>query len=139
MPARCEDVRVNSPAKPSVPVVIKISPMAHVAVGFLVLSLFAVVLAAPAWFALLLVIPVVLSAAIIRYRTVVGRDEFTARTLLRSTTVAWSDVDGLRFDRRSWVLARRKDGSELRLPAVTFATLPTLTAATGGRVPNPYQ
>ena len=31
------------------------------------------------------------------------------------------------------------DGSELRLPAVTFATLPLLTAASGGRVPNPYQ
>ncbi|WP_319455566.1 MULTISPECIES: PH domain-containing protein [unclassified Mycobacterium] len=113
--------------------------MAHLAVGFLALAMLALVLAQPTWFAPLLAIPVLLSAAIIRYRTVVARDEVTARTLLGSTTVAWSDVDGLRFDRRSWALARRKDGSELRLPAVTFATLPTLTAATGGRVPNPYE
>lgn len=130
---------MSSSAKSAASVVIKISPMAHLAVGFLALALLALVLAEPTWFAPLLAIPVLLSAAIIRYRTVVGRDEVTARTLLGSTTVAWSDVDGLRFDRRSWALARRKDGSELRLPAVTFATLPTLTAATGGRVPNPYE
>ena len=69
--------------------------MAHLAVGFLVLALLALVLAQPAWFAPLLVIPILLS--------------------------------------------RRTDGSELRLPGVTFATLPMLTAATGGRVPNPYE
>lgn len=137
--ARCEDGRVSSPAKPTAPVIVKISPMAHLAVGFLVLALLALVLAQPAWFAPLLVIPILLSAAIIRYRTVVGRDALTVRTLVGSTTVPWSDVEGLRFDRRSWALARRKDGSELRLPGVTFATLPMLTAATGGRVPNPYE
>jgi len=121
------------------PVILKISPMAHVAVGFLTLGLLALVLAKPALFAPLLVIPVLASLVIIRYRTVVGRDAFTARTLFGSTTVPWTDVDGLRFDRRSWALACRNDGSEVRLPGVTFATLPTLTAATDGRVPNPYQ
>jgi hypothetical protein len=130
---------VSSRAKPATPVIIKISPMAHLAVGFLTLALLSLVLAQPTWFAPLLIIPVAASAAIIRYRTVVDRDEFTVRTLLGSNTVPWSDVDGLRFDRRSWALARRKDGSELRLPGVTFATLPTLTAATEGRVPNPYE
>ncbi len=130
---------MSSRAKPATPVIIKISPMAHLAVGFLTLALLSLVLAQPTWFAPLLIIPVAASAAIIRYRTVVDRDEFTARTLLGSNTVPWNDVDGLRFDRRSWALARRKDGSELRLPGVTFATLPTLTAATEGRVPNPYE
>ena len=130
---------MSSRAKPATPVIIKISPMAHLAVGFLTLALLSLVLAQPTWFAPLLIIPVAASAAIIRYRTVVDRDEFTVRTLLGSNTVPWSDVDGLRFDRRSWALARRKDGSELRLPGVTFATLPTLTAATEGRVPNPYE
>ena len=63
----------------------------------------------------------------------------TARTLLGSETVAWDDIDGLRFDRRAWARAQLKDGREVRLPAVTFATLPQLTAASGGRVPNPYE
>jgi hypothetical protein len=112
--------------------------MAHFAVGFLVLGLLALVLAGPAWLALLLVIPVILSASISRYRTVADRDTVTARTLLGSQTVAWDDVEGLRFGKGSWACAHLNDGSELRLPAVTFATLPLLTEGSGGRVPNPY-
>jgi hypothetical protein len=127
---------VSSPA--ATPVVIRISPMAHFAVGFLALGLLALVLAGPGWFALLLVIPVILSALIIRYRTVADQDTVTARTLLGSQTVAWNDVDGLRFGKGSWALAQCKGGTELRLPAVTFSTVPLLTEASGGRVPNPY-
>jgi hypothetical protein len=113
--------------------------MAHFAVGFLALGLLATVLAGPEWVAPLLVIPVILSALIIRYRTVADRDAVTARTLLGSETVSWVDVEGLRFGKGSWAYARLKDGAELRLPAVTFATLPLLTEASAGRVPNPYK
>lgn len=131
---------VSSPSDPATntPVIIKISPMAHLAVGFFALGLLSLVLANPTWFAPLLILPVLASVAVARYRTVADRDTVTARTLVGSRTVPWSDIDGLRFDKRSWALARRNDGSEFRLPAVTFATLPQLTAATNGRVPNPY-
>jgi len=121
------------------PLVIRISPMAHFAVGFFTLGLLALVLAGPAWAALLLVIPVILSAAIIRYRTVADHNAVTARSLLDSETVNWDDIEGLRFGKTSWAHAQLKDGGELRLPAVTFATLPLLTEASGGRVPNPYK
>ncbi|HEX2285420.1 MAG TPA: PH domain-containing protein [Mycobacterium sp.] len=113
--------------------------MAHFAVGFLALGLLSLVLAGPSWVALLLVIPVMLSACVIRYRTVADRDGVTARSLLGSETVTWEDIEGLRFGRSSWGYAQLTDGRELRLPAVTFATLPLLTEASGGRVPNPYQ
>ncbi|MGY4652262.1 hypothetical protein ACVWWN_006058 [Mycobacterium sp. URHB0021] len=129
---------MNSPSAPTAPVVIRISPMAHFAVGFLALGLLALVVAGPPWFALVLVIPVLLSVLVIRYRTVADRDTVTVRTLTASETVAWDDIDGLRFGKSSWARARRKDGTEVRLPAVTFATLPLLTEASGGRVPNPY-
>jgi hypothetical protein len=134
-------VGVTSPAAhgATTPVVIRMSPMAHLAVGFLTLGLLALVLAKPVVFAPLLVLPVLASTAIVRYRTVADADTVTARTLVSSTTAPWSDIDGLRFDRSSWALARRRDGSEFRLPAVTFATLPLLAAVTGGRVPNPYE
>lgn len=128
----------SAPAPP-VPVVIRISPIAHLAVGFLALSLLSVVLAAPAWLAPLFVIPVLLSASIIRYRTVADREKITARTLLGSESIAWDDIDGLRFGKGSWAFARRRDGSEVRLPAVTFATLPLLSSVSGGRLPNPYE
>lgn len=123
----------SSPA----PAVIKVSPLAHFAVGFLTLGLLAPVLTWPLT-APLLVIPVLLSALIIRLRTVADKHGVTVRTLLGSRTVRWDEIDGLRFSKSSWARARLNSGAELRLPAVTFATLPLLTEASEGRVPNPY-
>jgi Bacterial PH domain len=127
----------SEPADASV--TLKISPMAHFAVGFFTLGLLALILAQPAIFTALLIIPAIASIAIVRYRTVADRHNVTARGLLSSRTEAWTEIDGLRFDRGSWAKARLKDGSDMRLPGVTFATLPQLTSVTGGRVPNPYE
>ncbi|OBJ52257.1 PH domain-containing protein [Mycobacterium asiaticum] len=120
------------------PVVIKVSPVAHIAVGFLTLCLLVPVTAFP-WTLPLLVIPLLLSAMIVRLRTVADDRGVRVRTLLGSRTLAWEDIDGLRFHRGNWARAKLKDGSEVRLPAVTFATLPQLTEASSGRVPNPYR
>ena len=117
---------------------IKVSPIAHLAVGFFTLGLLIPVMLWPPS-APLLVIPVVLSAMIVRLRTVADGDGVTVRTLLRSRRMRWDDIDGLRFHRGSWARARLTSGEELRLPAVTFATLPLLTEASSGRVPNPYR
>jgi hypothetical protein len=118
--------------------VIKVSPMAHLAVGFLALGLLIPVMLWPPSMPLL-AIPVVLSAMIVRLRTVADEQGLTVRTLLGSQTVRWDEIDGLRFHRGSWARACLKSGALLRLPAVTFATLPLLTEASSGRVPNPYR
>ena len=120
------------------PVVIRISPTAHIAVGFLTLGLLVPVLTFPSICAPLLVIPVLLSAMIVRLRTVADAQTVTARTLLGSRTVGWADIAGLRFVKSSWARAQLRNGEELRLPAVTFSTLPLLTEASQGKVPNPY-
>lgn len=112
--------------------------MAHFAVGFLTLGLLVPVLTWPVS-APLLVIPLLLSAMIVRLRTVADDQGVTVRTLLSSQTVPWEDIDGLRFHRGSWARARLKSGAEVRLPAVTFATLPQLAEVSAGRVPNPYR
>ncbi len=124
---------------PDTSVILKISPTAHLAVGFFTLGLLALVLAEPALFAPLLVIPLVASIAIVRYRTVADQQNVTARTLLSSRTEAWTDVDGLRFDRGSWARAHLKDGTDMRLPAVTFATLPQLTVGDERPGPEPLR
>lgn len=111
--------------------------MAHFAVGFFALGLLIPVLTWPAS-APLLVIPIILSALIIRLRTVADQQGVTVRTLLGSRAVRWDQIDGLRFTKSLWARAQLKGDGELRLPAVTFATLPVLTEASGGRVPNPY-
>jgi Bacterial PH domain len=127
----------NNERKNAAPVVLRISPTAHLASGFGALGLLAVVLAVP-WTAPLLVIPVIASAMIVRLRTVADARTVTARTLLSSRTVDWADIKGLRFVKRSWARAELTSGEELRLPAVTFAMLPLLAEVSGGRVPNPY-
>lgn len=119
------------------PVVIKISPMALFAVGFTALGLLIPVMTW-AWTTPLLLIPAVLAAMVLRLRTVADHDTVTARSLLGSRKVGWDEIDGLKFTGSSWARASLKDGSELRLPAVTFATLPLLTDVSNGRVPNPY-
>jgi len=119
------------------PVVLKISPMAHLAVGFFALGLLVPVLTWPVT-APLLSIPVLLSALIVRFRTQADDSGVTVRTLLGSRSVRWEDIEGLRFSRGSWGRAQLKDGHRLQLPAVTFANLPQLTRASAGRVPNPY-
>ena len=119
------------------PVVLRIPPTAHLASGFAALGMLAVVLAQPLT-APLLVLPVLASMMIVRLRTVADAQTVTARTLLGSRTVDWADIKGLRFVRGSWARAELTSGQELRLPAVTFATLPLLAEISGDRVPNPY-
>ena len=51
-------VTSQSPSAPAEPVVIRMSPMAHFAVGFLALGMLALVLSWPVWAAPLLIIPV---------------------------------------------------------------------------------
>lgn len=112
--------------------------MAHLAVGFLTLGLLIPVMLWPPSLPLL-ILPVLLSAMIVRLRTVADEQGVTVRTLFGSRRVHWDDIDGLRFHRGSWGRAQLNSGTELRLPAVTFSTLPELTEASAGRVPNPYE
>lgn len=123
----------------STPTVIRISPMAHFASGFLGLALLAVVPAYGTVGLALMVIPALVSLTIERLRTTADEDTVTARTLVRSRTIPWSQIDGLKFTRSRWARACMGDTGDVVLPAVTFATLPVLTAASGGKVPNPYQ
>jgi hypothetical protein len=120
-------------------VVIRISPMAHSASIVLAVSTLILIPALGNWALGLLIIPILASAAIVRLRTVAGENTVTARSLLTTRTVPWSDIEGLRFNRGGWARACRAGGETLLLPAVTFATLPRLTAASAGRVPNPYR
>ncbi len=124
-------------AASSDPVVIQISPMAHIAAALVALAMTLPVLALP-WLTPILLIPLLASLAVVRLRTVATPDTLTARSLLKSTSVGWDQVEGLKFVKGSWARATLVDGGELALPAVSFSTLPQLARASGGRVPNPY-
>jgi hypothetical protein len=129
----------QTPAPDAQPVVIRISPMAQFAPAFLAVSILVLIPAFGNWALALLLIPALVSIAIVRLRTVADRDAVTARSLLSTKTVPWSQIEGLRFTRGGWARACGAGGDALLLPGVTFATLPRLTAASAGRVPNPYR
>lgn len=111
--------------------------MAHLAVGFMAVCLLIPVLTWPPS-APLLILPVLASAMIARWRTVADSRCVTARTLLGSRSVNWDTIAGLGFTRGSWAQAHLNSGERVRLPAVTFSALPHLTEVSGHRVPNPY-
>ena len=120
-------------------IVVRIAQMAHIASVFILIWLILMMPAFGRWGLMLLPVPVLLSYAIERLRTTADNDSVTARYLLSTRTLPWSQVEGLKFTRGRWARACRPDMSEMRLPAVTFSTLPQLTAASGGKVPNPYR
>lgn len=119
--------------------VIRIAPIAHFASAFLTLALLTIGPAFGKAGMALLLIPLLVSVAIERLRTVADADTVTARGLFSSRSVTWPQIEGLKFDRGRWGRACLTDGSQMLLPAVTFVTLPRLTAASGGRVPDPYR
>lgn len=112
--------------------------MAHITSIFLLIILVGLLPAFGRWGVLLLAIPVLISVAIARLRTTADAESVTAHMLLSSRTLAWSDVEGLKFTKGRWARACRYGEADVVLPAVTFSTLPALTAVSGGRVPNPY-
>ncbi len=90
--------------------------MAHFAVGFLTLGLLALVLARPAWFAPLLVIPVDPVGVAHRLPHRRDRDTVTARTLLGSKTVPLGATSTVAVRQGFMGLAQRKDGPNCGCP-----------------------
>ena len=85
---------MTAPAGPA-QAVIRISPMAHFAPAFLALAMLTLMPALGSWALALLAIPLAISVAIVRLRTTADGDAVTARGLLASRTLPWTEVEGL--------------------------------------------
>lgn len=85
----------------------------------------------------LYVVPVGLGVWLLRTRTVAGPDGLVARRVLRSRTMPWSELDGLRVPERAWARAVLRSGEEVPLPAVRARDLPVLAAVSGGWLSDP--
>nr|WP_237421638.1 PH domain-containing protein [Gordonia sp. SID5947] len=90
------------------------------------------------WLGWTLILPVLLGWWIVRIRTVVTEDGLKAVHTFSTREIAWNELDGLQFPRWSSVRAVLVNGARVRLPAITFADLPRLAAASRGRIPDPY-
>jgi Bacterial PH domain len=85
----------------------------------------------------LYLVPLGVAIWLVRARTVVGPETVVVHRVVGSQRVSWSDLQGLRIDERSRVLAVLRGGDEVRLPAVRARDLPLLAAASRGRLPDP--
>ncbi|MGO3326526.1 PH domain-containing protein [Gordonia sp. (in: high G+C Gram-positive bacteria)] len=115
----------------------KISRLAYAVVLVSVL-LVVIMMGGSLWFGFLAVVPVALAWWIHRLHTHVDSEGIVAVGTFGAQSVSWDDVAGLRFPRWSSVRAVTVDGRDIRLPAVGFDDVPQLSAASGGRLPDPF-
>lgn len=115
----------------------KISRLAYAGVLISVL-LVVIMMGGSLWFGFLAVVPVALVWWIRRLRTRVDSEGILAVGTFGERFVAWDDVAGLRFPKWSSVCAVTVDGEAVKLPAVGFDDMPSLSVASGGRLPDPF-
>ena len=103
-----------------------------------VLAVCAVPLAfAAAWTLVVLLVPVVVAAWVLRVGVDIGDDGITVRSLVGRRRVPWSELSGIRVDddHRLWLVTTH--GTEVRVPVMRARDLPRLAALSGGRIPAP--
>ncbi|MGC4932893.1 PH domain-containing protein [Gordonia sp. DT30] len=116
----------------------KLSRLAYFAVPATFLVALFIAGANVAWFGWTFVVPVLLAVWIWRIKTVVTQNGLRAVGTFGTREVVWPEIDGLQFSRWGPVRAVLADGGRVRLPAITFRDMPRLSAASGGRVPDPF-
>lgn len=90
------------------------------------------------WFSWTVLLPLIYIAWINRVRTVVGPKGVGAYYLFTGSKFAsWADFRGVLFSKQGRAFAVRGDKSRFALPAVSFNTMPALSEASGGRIPDP--
>ncbi|WP_343287174.1 PH domain-containing protein [Gordonia sp. SID5947] len=133
----------SDPTPPEVPEVelpqtFRIQRIAYFAVPMMFIVTVILAGASLVWLGWTLILPVLLGWWIVRIRTVVTEDGLKAVHTFSTREIAWNELDGLQFPRWSSVRAVLVNGARVRLPAITFADLPRLAAASRGRIPDPY-
>ncbi len=128
----------QTPAPVELPIAFRIQPMAYFGVVMMMVSAVVLAGASLTYLGWTLLVPVAFGVWMYRIRTVITVDGIRAVGGLRTTEVPWDQLDGLSFPRWGSVRAVRKDSSRVRLPAIAFRDLPLLSAASAGRIPDPY-
>ncbi|WP_245671453.1 PH domain-containing protein [Nocardia amamiensis] len=118
--------------------VIRIPRLAFLGVFILLMCVFFPFVGWPAGLWWLLLIPVVVLVWVLRTQTAVSDAGLDLRTLFGSRHLDWAQVKGVRIPKRGYVRADLTDGTEAKLPAVSYDRLRDLAAASNGRIPDPF-
>jgi hypothetical protein len=129
---------VSETESTELPAVFRITPVAYFAAFMMGVTSLALAGASLRYLGWTLVVPILLALWIHRLRTIVTEDGVTAVSLRGRRSATWDQIAGLQFPKWGAVRAIRTDKSKLVLPAITFRDLPRLSAASRGRIPDPY-
>ena len=91
--------------------------------------------AAGLWTLVVLVLPLVAAAYVVRVGVDVTDEGLTVRKILASRTVPWNELAGIRVGdrRRLWLVTTA--GTEIAVPVLRVGDLPRLAEVSGGRIP----
>ena len=93
--------------------------------------------ASAAWTAVVLLIPLLAAAWVLRVGVDVDDEAVTARSLVGSRRVPWKEMAGIRVGERAALWLVTTGGTEVRLPVLRARDLPRLAALSGGRIEVP--
>jgi Bacterial PH domain len=88
------------------------------------------------WALVALLLPVAAAAWVFRVGVDIDDAGITARSVVGSRTVGWSDLAGIRVGRRGELWLVTTGGTEVALPVVRARDLPRLSELSGGRIPQ---
>jgi hypothetical protein len=93
--------------------------------------------AASPWALVVLVLPLLAAAYVVRVGVDVDDEGITVRQVAASRTVPWSELAGIRVGdrRRLWLVTTA--GTEIAVPVLRVGDLPRLAELSGGRIPQP--
>ncbi|NYJ04363.1 PH domain-containing protein [Petropleomorpha daqingensis] len=91
--------------------------------------------AASPWTLVILVLPLLAAAYVLRAGVDVTDEGITVRQVLASRTVPWDELAGIRIGdrRRLWLVTTA--GTEIAVPVLRVGDLPRLAELSGGRIP----
>ena len=94
---------------------------------------------AATWTLVFLLIPAAAAAWVLRVGVDLDDEAVTVRSVVGHRRVPWTQVAGIRVDRRAKLWLVTTAGTEIRLPVLRARDLPRLSALAGGRfeVPAP--
>lgn len=138
-----DGARAGTPGDETAPSeVFRIPVTGYAAVACLTVIVLIPVLNWPAYFGWLIIIPLFLVWWVARMRTVVSPAGVAVRTTTGRRSAGWDAVRGVVFPHPrvfgiSWARAHLRDGTVLRLPAVTWNDIPRVSRASAGHIPDP--
>jgi hypothetical protein len=121
---------VDAPAR------LRMSRTALLPVAVLAVCAVPLAFAAP-WTLVVLLVPAVVAAWVLRVGVDIGDDGITVRSLVGRRRVPWSELAGIRVaeDHRLWLVTTH--GTEVRVPVMRARDLPRLAELSGGRIAVP--